>query len=177
MVRRLTSEAEALALRDWFLTHMQGNKADLEPGQRRSRQKGFLIGPSQLCQGAGVNNSLGSRLFGDGATARPYVPFPEYLRRLTLALRDLLEERGQPQASEVTVIRAYLEAGYLERQDILDFLEGEGLEGWMREADCVGAGAMDLRQLDEHGQLIVREMFHFQLAKGEFPQVAEEVGK
>lgn len=170
MVQRLTTSEEAQRLRNWFLEFMQGvgTKPILGPGERLSRT-GFLVGPTQLCNRAGVNGSLGTRLFGDGSSARLYVPFAEYLRRLALALRDLLTERGHPQAEKVTVIRAYIEAGYLELQDVVDFLKAEGVDGWMREEDCLAG--FDLRGLSEEGRLVVEEMYRFQLFKETVEQV------
>jgi hypothetical protein len=140
---------------------MKDESTDVQ-NHRASWRDGFLISPSQLCDRAGVNVSLGTHLFGDGKSAKPYVPFLEYLRRLTYALRVMLRELGHPGADQATVIRAYIEAGYLSLEDVMDFMQAEGLEGWMKEADCLGN---KLEELSEEGRLVVQEMYKFQLLR------------
>ena len=122
MVRRLVSNEDAERLQCWFLQFMRDEDfqpdPDKLPQDRRYRPVKGLIGPTQLCEAAGVNIAT-TRMFNKD----PYVPFPEYLRKLVLALRQMLQDLGHPRWREVTVVRAYIEAGYLTRQDVADYVE------------------------------------------------------
>lgn len=125
MVRRLVSIEDAERLQRWFLQYMRDEDFEPDPDKmpqdRRYRPVKGLIGATQLCNAAGVNIAT-TRMFNKD----PYVPFPEYLRKLVLALRQMLQELGHPRWREVTVIRAYLEAGYLTEWDVLVY----GGEEW-----------------------------------------------
>lgn len=174
MVKRLTTTEDAQRLRTWFLRYMRAQD-DFEPktpdDERFLPNEGWLVGPSQICRQAGLNVSIGTRLFSDAESAKPYVPFPEFLSRLTRALRRLLEGLGYPRANEVTEVRAFIEAGYLSVQNVRDFLEAEGLEGWMREEDAFKLGALDLRELPQERKELLEEVYHFELLR----QQAEEI--
>lgn len=174
MVKRLTTTEDAHRLRNWFLKYMK-TQADFEPkmpdDERFLPTQGWLVGPSQVCRQAGLNVSIGTRLFSDAESAKPYVPFPEFLSRLTQALRRLLQNLGYPRANQVTEVRAFIEAGYLSVQNVRDFLEAEGLDGWMREEDAFKLGALDLRELPPERKTLIEEMYHFEIlrAKAEEP--------
>jgi hypothetical protein len=182
MVQRRVDPKKAKALREWFLHFMTVKEVIkrshrdhiyvLESGVRLTpgddhhdpSYEGFLIGPTQLCRAAGVNPATGGRWFNPESSDynENYAPLAEYLRPLALALHKMLTELEHPEADQVTVVRAFLKAGYLEYQDLLDFAEIEGLEGWMREEDCLGN---KLEELSEEGRLAVQEMYEFQLQK------------
>lgn len=126
MVVRMTTQTDAMRLRAWFMEYMQDEGLDLnQPADGRYVSKGWAVGPSQVCRRAGVNVSIGSRMFGDGKSARPYVPFAEYLGKMARALHELLLERNHPRAQEVSVVRGFIEAGYCTPQDVVDFLRGD----------------------------------------------------
>lgn len=168
MVKRLTTTEDANRLRNWFLKYMR-MQDDFQPEMPADRRfipsEGWLVGPSQICREAKLNVSIGTRLFSDGESAKPYVPFPEYLSRLTRALRRLLEELGHPNARQVTEVRAFIEAGYLTKEQVGAFLEAEGLEGWMKEEDAFQLGALDLRELPPERKELLEEMYHFEILR------------
>ena len=166
MVQRPTRE-RALALRAWFLKYMKGGdfKVALPPDYHPPRRKGFLVGPTQLCMRAGLDNALGSQLFGDGTSAKVHIPYIQTLRRLTCALREILEELHHPKAGEVTVIRAFIEAGYLTEEQVRAFLEAERLEGWISEEDAFKLGELDLRELNTDEWTLVQELYNYLLLR------------
>lgn len=172
MVVRTTTQADAFRLKAWFEGYMRDEGLELDqPEDGRYVSKEWAVGPSQICRRAGVNVSIGSRMFGDGKSARPYVPFAEYLGEMIRALRELLLERNHPKAQKVSAVRGFIEAGYLAFQDVVDFMEGEGLPGWMKEEDCLGG--LDLGKLRDGDRLVIEEMYNFFRLREE---TGEEVG-
>lgn len=171
MVERLVTSEDGERLREWMLGYMKDDGNGVEP-KRAPASEDRLIGPTQLCNQAGLDPKLGSTLLGSGKVARAYVPMAEYLRKLVVALREMLEDIGDSRAQEVTVIRAFIEGGYLRPQDVVEFLEAEGAPGWMRKEDCLSG--LDLGKLNDRDRLVVEELYHFQLLRRKEP--AEEVG-
>ncbi len=81
---------------------------------------------------------------------------PEMRRRLAaLELWDLLRE--------CTLVRFMIEAGYLTQEDVGQFLEAQGYQGWMRKTDCIQG--LDLSALSAEGEALVRELYAYQLVR------------
>lgn len=92
------------------------------------------LSPSAVSQEAGFSNSqLIAFLLPEGNSARRGLPRASTLAALARVLRKKLLERARTDlARQCTVIRFFIEAGYLMPGDVAEFLEVEGCPGWVK---------------------------------------------
>jgi hypothetical protein len=120
------------------------------------------IAPSKISVEAGHANNLLLALFADeDQSARRGIPRASTLAHLVPVLRQALaEEKRHDLLRECTLQRVLIEAGYVTRDDVAEFVRVEGLRGWMPKEDCLG---LDLTVLTPEARRTVEAMYKFQL--------------
>jgi hypothetical protein len=97
-------------------------------------------------------------------TGRKGIPRPSSFRLLVPEMRRRLADLELPDLlRECTMVRFMIEAGHLSREDVGQFLEAEGYQGWMRKTECIQG--VDLSILSLEGQALVRELYAYQLVR------------
>ena len=115
------------------------------------------IGASAVDVAAGLSNA---QLLGF-LNGQRGIPHASTLRLLAPETRRRLEAAGLHElAQECTVVRFLLEAGYMQRSDVAEYLEVEGCDGWRAVEDL-----LDLTRLSAAGQETLRDLYAFQLER------------
>jgi len=131
---------------------------------RRFFRPNTNVAPSRVSLDAGLSNSaLTGFLLRSGPRQRGLPRADTLVAIVPILHHYLIESDYQALARECTVVRLLLEAGYLSRANLTEYLAIEGLPGWMQEADCVSG--LDLHQLSPAHRWLLRELYLFLLER------------